>query len=97
MIRDERLTYRQFEFLMTALGYSPARTAETEGRVWKNEPFDALKYLPNASPEEQVPYPHLVTLRKVSVEKGIVEEEEFNRLLETARQREVTASVSHAA
>lgn len=97
MMRDERLTYRQFEFLLTELGYSPARTAEAEGRVWKNEPFDALKYLPRASPEEQVPYAHLVTLRKVSVEKGIVEEEEFNRLLETARQREAMPAVSHAA
>ena len=97
MMRDECLTHRQFEYLMAELGYSPVQVAEPTGRFWQNEDFDALKYLPKASPDELVPRHHLITLRKVSVEKGMVEEEEFERLLKMAQQSEVMPAISHAA
>ena len=82
-MRAEPLTYRQLEFLLSELGYHLLR-AEGEPRVFRNPDFNAVSVLPAAPPEEAARPHHLITLRKVSIEKGIVDEPTFDALLAKA-------------
>ena len=96
-MRNNTLSYRQLEYLLTELGYHLTPTADPEIRVWTNPEFDAMKYLP-ASPLDEVARPHyLMIIRRVSIEKGIVEEKEFERLLEKARQYAVDPTANPTA
>ena len=74
------LTYGQLEYLLTELGYHLGGQEEG-GRIWIDPQYDALKWLPAAPPDEQARIHHLMTVHKVSVEKGIVAEERFQELL----------------
>jgi hypothetical protein len=79
-MRLEPLTYGQLEFLLTELGYRLLH-ASGEPRVFRNSDFDAVSVLPLAPPDEIARPHHLINLRKVSVEKGIVDEPTFDALL----------------
>jgi hypothetical protein len=82
-MRPKHLTYAQLKYLMEELGYKQVRTNE-RAVILENPEFDASQTLPAAKDEDTAPNWHLVTLRKISIEKGIVEEDEFEDLLAKA-------------
>lgn len=85
-IRYRSMTYGQLEFLMSEMGYRKFAFNEPGWNVWTNKQFDALQLLP-ADKESQLARPHhFMTARKVSIEKGILEPEEFEALLQKAQQ-----------
>jgi hypothetical protein len=86
MANHDILTYGQLEYLLKELGYHPAPSA-VEGHVWKYPEFDAIQYLPNVPETKTAPSYELITIRKVSVEKGIIEAEDFEALLDRVRQQ----------
>ncbi|HLK60342.1 MAG TPA: hypothetical protein VKU00_27520 [Chthonomonadaceae bacterium] len=90
------LTSEQMETLLLSLGYKlyPSKGPQ---RVFENREFDAIQLLPPAGKEPYARLEHLMTLRKVSVEKGIVDEETFEALLEKARQRQPEPTASPTA
>ena len=90
------LTYGQVEYLLTELGYHLGGQEEG-GRIWVNPKFDALKWLPVAPLQEQARVHHIMTIHKVSVEKGIVNEEQFGELMTRARQFGLETVASHDA
>ncbi|HLK58598.1 MAG TPA: hypothetical protein VKU00_18655 [Chthonomonadaceae bacterium] len=96
-MRNRTLTYGQLEYLLTELGYRLTPSPEQGARLWENPKFDAIKYLPAAPPHELARPHYLMTIRKVSIEKGIVEESDFNRLLEKALQHGLDPTASPSA
>ena len=86
-MQTDVLTYGQLEYLLEELGYHLLRPNE-EPRVFENSEYDAVSVLLAASPNEIARPHHLVTLRKVSIEKGIVDNATFNALLAKARCHE---------
>ncbi len=83
-MRAEPLTYAQLEFLLTELGYHLLRP-HGEPRVFENPDSNAVSVLPVAPSEEIARPHHLITLHKVSIEKGIVDEATFDAFLAKAR------------
>ncbi len=84
-MKDKTLTYGQLEYLLTELGYHFSHKVD-QGRIWVNPEYDALKFLPDMSSEEPVRIHHLMTVHKIVIEKGIVEEDKFQELLNRAAQ-----------
>lgn len=82
---NNRLTEAQMEKLLALLGYrqSPSNGAY---RVFENAEFDTVQILPEAGREPYARVEHVMTLRRVSVEKGIVTTEAFNGLVEQVQQ-----------
>jgi len=79
------LTYAQLEHLLTELGYHLGGR-DVGGRIWTHPQYDALKWLPAAPPQEHARVHHVMTVHRVSIEKGIVDEERFQELLAKAAQ-----------
>ena len=71
----------QMDQLLTKLGYVLV-PSEGKQRVYENFQFDAIMLLPPQGKEKFARLEHLMTLRRIAVEKGIVEEAEFDRLLD---------------
>jgi hypothetical protein len=93
-MQTDPITYAQLKRLLTELGYQEMPTEE-EARVFVNSQYDAISVLPCADEEETARSHHLITLRKVAVEKGIVDLETFEKKLREVRQQ--TAEISNAA
>lgn len=85
-MQTEQITYAQLEQLLSELGYREMPTDE-DARVFVNIEYDAISILPCAKGEETARPHHLITLRKVAVEKGIVDAETFEQKLKEARQQ----------
>ena len=81
----EPLTYAQLERLLSALGYHQV-PSQPGSRFFVNQEYDAVSVLPVAEGEEPARPHHLMTLRRIATEKGIVDEETFDKLLNQARQ-----------
>ena len=96
MTPSEQLTQRQLDYLFTQLGYHLTE-AKNGPRVWKNPEFDAVMLLPVISPEQPARRHHLMTLRRIAIEKGIVEPETFDVLLEKAHHYAPEPVASHDA
>lgn len=79
------LNYAQLEYLLTELGYRLGGRDEG-GRIWIHPEFEALQWLPAAPPQEQARVHHVMTVHRLSVEKGIVDEERFQELYSRATQ-----------
>jgi hypothetical protein len=93
MAKRDALTYGQLENLLTELGYHLTPSA-VEGHLWTYPEFDAMHYLP-AEPEiKTAPSYELIIIRKVSVEKGIIEPDDFEELLEKVRQQAHQSPIS---
>lgn len=82
---SETLTSEQMEKLLAQLGYrlSPSKGPQ---RVFENPDHDAVMLLPPAGKEKQARVEHLITLRRIAIEKGIVDEATFERLLTEAQR-----------
>jgi predicted RNA binding protein YcfA (HicA-like mRNA interferase family) len=80
------VTSEQFEKLLVALGYELA-PSNGPYRIYENREFDAMKVLPLAGKEAFARMEHLMSLRTVSIAKGIVDEETFDRLLQEISQQ----------
>jgi hypothetical protein len=85
MRHSEQLTQRQLDYIFTQLGYHLTEVKDGP-RLWKNPEFDAVMLLPAIAPDQPVRQHHLMTLRRIAIEKGIIEPEGFDTLLEKARQ-----------
>ena len=96
MTFSEQLTQGQLDYLFTLLGYHLTEV-ENGPRVWENPKFDAVMLLPMISPEQPARRHHLMTLRRIAIEKGIVEPEVFDALLEKARQMHLEPTASPTA
>ncbi|HZP83804.1 MAG TPA: hypothetical protein VFB21_19340 [Chthonomonadaceae bacterium] len=83
---SETLTSEQMEKLLTLLGY---RLTPSKGpqRVFENPEYDAMMLLPPAGKEKYARVEHLMTLRRIAIEKGIVDEATFERLLDQAQHK----------
>jgi hypothetical protein len=80
------VTSAQYEKLLAALGYE---LTPSNGPYWiyVNREFDAMKVLPLAGKEAYARVEHLMTLRTVSIAKGIVDEKTFQGLLTEVTQQ----------
>ncbi len=78
------------EGLLAELGYEETPTQE-EARVFVNREYDAISVLPCANSEETARPHHLITLRKVATERGIVDAETFEKKLSEVHQQPVEA------
>lgn len=95
-MRSSSVTSEQMEALLLLLGYQ-RRPSKGPQRVFENREYDAVQLLP---PEGREPYArieHLMTLRRVSIEKGIIDEQGFEALLDQVSQEHVEKAVSHSA
>lgn len=81
---SKTVTSEHMDKLLAVLGYELA-PSNGHYRIFKNRKFDAMQVLPLAGKEKFARVEHLMTLRTVSIAKGIVDEETFQRLY-----REVT-------
>jgi hypothetical protein len=93
---SKTLTSEQMEALLLSLGYQRTPSKGPQ-RVFENREYDAIQLLPPAGKEPYARIEHLMTLRKVSVEKGIVDEKTFEELLEKARQHQLEPAASPSA
>jgi predicted RNA binding protein YcfA (HicA-like mRNA interferase family) len=84
---SETLTSEQMEKLLTQLGYrlSPSKGPQ---RVFENPEYDAVMLLPPADKEKYARMEHLMTLRRIAIEKGIVDETTFERLLSEVQRKD---------
>lgn len=94
VLTNKTLTSEQMEVLLQLLGYQPFPSKGPQ-RVFGNRDFDAVQFLPAVGKEPYARVEHLITLRKISVEKGIVDEETFEDLLEKARQHQTEPGANH--
>ena len=90
------VTSEQFEDLLQLLGYKKYPSAGPQ-RVFENRQYDAVQLLPPTGKEPYARIEHLMTLRKISVEKGIIDEQGFDALLERVRQQQTDPVASHSA
>lgn len=77
---SETITSDQFEKLLAALGYQLVPSNGPQ-RVYENREFDAIKILPVEGKEVYARVEHLMALRTISIAKGIVDADTFQRLL----------------
>ena len=87
---SKTLTTEQFERLFERLGYHLAPSGGGP-RVFENPEYDAVQLLPAVGKEPYARVEHVMTLRRIAVEKGIVEEATFDELLNEVRQQPVEA------
>ncbi len=85
-MQTKPLTYAQLERLLNELGYREVPTEE-DARVFVNQEYDAVSVLPCAGGGDTARPHHLITLRKVAIERGIVDAETFANKLSEARQQ----------
>ena len=71
------------EILLRSLGYE-SYPSKGSHRVFENRKFGAIQILPPLEKEPYARIEHLMTLRRVSIEMGIVDEQTFEELLEKA-------------
>lgn len=83
--RYSPFTYGQLEFLLTEMGYKQYPSTDPELALWKNHETDTLQILPVNRQDKPAPTSDFAGIRKISIERGIIEPEEFEALLEKAR------------
>lgn len=93
---SKTITSEQMENLLKLLGYQQYPSKGPQ-RVFENRDFDAVQILPAAGKETYARIEHLMTLKKISVEKGIVDEATFEELLKKVCQQESESVPIHAA
>ena len=84
--RYSPFTYGQLEFLLTEMGYKQYPSTNPEWALWKNHETDTSQILPVNRQNQLAPTPDFAGIRKLSIERGIVEPEEFDALLQKAQQ-----------
>ncbi len=77
------ITYEGLEQLLLNWGFQLERTSPAP--VFRHKSRDALVALPPYRPHEQVAAFHLIGIRKLLTERGIVPKEAFDRETEAAR------------
>ena len=80
-----QLTQGQLDYIFIQLGYHLTEV-ENGPRIWENSEFDAVMILPVIAPDKPARIHHLRSLRTIAIQKGIVEPEIFDALLDQARQ-----------
>ena len=84
---SKTVTSEQMEHLLTKLGYV-RMPSEGKQRVYENSQFDAIMLLPPQGKEHFARIEHLMTLRKIATEKGIVKPADFDKMLASVQQAE---------
>jgi len=82
---NEQITYAQLERLLKELGYRRVPSSP-DMRVFANTKYDAVSILPCVNQAEWARPHHLITLRKVAVAKGIVDDIAFEKMFGDVRQ-----------
>src|SRR5258706_13459820 len=96
MRHSDQLTQKQLDYLFTQLGYH-LKEVKDGPRLWENPEYDAVMLLPAIAPDKPARLHHLMALRRIAIEKGIIEPEGFDALLEKARQHAPEPFPSHDA
>jgi hypothetical protein len=89
-MQTEQITYAALERLLSKLGYHQV-PSPPEARVFAFPAYDAVSVLPCADESEWARPHHLVTLRRVAVEKGIVDSKTFDEMLNDVRHEAADA------
>ena len=76
----DALSYADLDALLSGLGFHPVSTTGPQ-KVFENPAYGALVILPPYAANEPVRPHHLVTVRKTVIEKGIIDEDAFGRLM----------------
>ena len=84
-MRADDLTYGQLERLLIELGYKQVPSQENI-HLFANAEYDAISVLPNVNGEEKARPHHIITLRKIATEKGIIDDIAFMALVDQVRQ-----------
>jgi hypothetical protein len=77
---DDTLTYADLEMLLRHLGFTPVSSTGPQ-RVYENVPFGAVIVLPPFNGSATVRPQHLATVRRITIEKGVTEEDVFDCLV----------------
>lgn len=77
---SKTVSTEHLEQLLARLGYK-VTTSNSQYRVFEYLEFDAHQFFPPAGKEKMAREEHLMTLRKIATWKGIVGEDEFDRVL----------------
>ena len=77
------LTYTNLDCLLAQLGFHPISAAGTH-RVFENPAYEATILLPRCSADEIVRPHHIVAIRRTVIDKGIADQETFDRLLRSS-------------
>ena len=81
---DVRVTYGDLRELLLGLGFEESRSASH--RVFRHAETDTLIVYGPSSDSAEAPQAAIVATRRHLVEKGLLEEEAFSRLLSAAKQ-----------
>ena len=84
---SETFTSEQMENLLKELGYHISGSKGPQ-RVFENSEYDAVMFLPPAGKEPYARVEHLMTLRRIAIEKGIVDEPTFDHLLAKVQHKD---------
>lgn len=88
---SKKVTYDSLEQLLLHIGFIRGYTAGSH-KVYEHTPSDTIILLPPSRPDEVVDAIHLLAVRKTVVERGVLDGDEFDRLLGSAE----TAALSKA-
>ena len=79
MMRKD-IPYSGLEHALIQMGVVPRDTGG-KYRVLSHQPTDTLVVLPFYQEDENVRLPHLVGIRRVITERGVIEADDFDKLL----------------
>lgn len=80
---DKQITFRQIEWLLGHVGFVREPTSGRHN-LFVHRPTDAMIVLPPYDPDHRVWAPHLAGVQHTLVWRGIVDETDFEALLEEA-------------
>lgn len=80
-MKNHRITYGELDGVLERLGFHPVPTSGPQ-KVFENQAFDALVVLPPEEMDQSVRPHHWVAIRKLVIEKGIVDSTALERLIE---------------
>ncbi|HLK55450.1 MAG TPA: hypothetical protein VKU00_02745 [Chthonomonadaceae bacterium] len=80
-MRNKSIRFADFECLLLKLGFSKKATLGPQ-KLFENAAHNALILLPAYETREEVRDLHVISARKLITERGIVDEDEFDKMLE---------------
>ena len=77
---NKSVAYRDLEQALVRMGFVPQPTTGTQ-KLFAHQSSDALVMLPPYSAQDSVSPAHVIAIRRVVTEKGVIEADAFDRLL----------------
>lgn len=82
----EDVAYHDLERVLAQMGFVPsdARSPLAKYHVFTHQPTDTIVMLPYYKDDDNVSPAHLISIRRVVSERGVIEPDVFDRLLASA-------------